>query len=416
VRVRRLLQAAGLVVVLALGLVLAVLAQGGEWLRRVAQARLQAEVLPQVEIGHAVEWSLRPQPGVVLRALSLKDERGGALLEIDEIALSLQWDDLRKRRLRLHSLRLAGTRLVLRRDADGHWNAAAWLRPRAEAPAGATAGGLPELGQLVLDDLRVDVVDARAGLALQLALPALQGGPFGADAEGRLAVRMALALQAPREGALNAELQTAYALDALQGTLTLQDLRTTLEAALHEEAGAAGWQLRDGRLSIERLALSRAGALALAGAVLEMGVEGPALQATLNAALGELEGRADQWRALGELDLVSRGFPAAHLHGTLQLTPQQLEGTLAGQLQDAALSGRWRWAQDAVPPLDLVLDLAHFDADAWQAAMPPSGGGGGLPDWAAWPLNADIRIGRLRMAGVEASDARLRLGEAPAAR
>lgn len=413
-RLRRLLQACALALLLALGLALVVLAQGGEWLRRIAVERLQAELLPELALGREVEWAVWPQPALVLRELSLRDERGEALLKIDQIALTLHWDDLRARRLRLQTLRLAGVRAVLQRDLDGRWNAAGWLRPRAGPAAEVSAAGLPELRELVLEDLRIELVDAPHGLAAQLTVPHLQLGPLAADAGGELNARATVALQAPRQGTLQAELQTAYVVDVPAGRLSLHDWRSTLEGELSEGEGA-GWRLRDGRLAVERLALGTTGELRLAGGALALALDGPALQATLHAALGELEGGAGGWRAAGELDLVSHGFPAARIHSDLRLAAQQLEGSVRGQLQDADLSGRWRWSAEAAPPLEVALSLAYFDADAWQAAAPPSGGGD-LPDWAAWPVSGQLDIGTLVLQGARVHGVRLRLDGAPPAR
>ncbi|THF64716.1 hypothetical protein E6C76_11745 [Pseudothauera nasutitermitis] len=408
-KLRRLVSGALVLALLCALLAALVLARGGEWLRAAAEQRLQALVQPQVRIGEAVRWQLRPGPDVRLRALALRGDDGEPVLRIDEIALTWSWRDVLAGRLEAGTLSVSGVRVSVQRDADGHWNVADWVRGTGPAEGRATSSiMLPALAGVRFEDVRIDLRDESGGLEGALVLSRLELGAVQAAEPLGLSADLQLMLNAPAEVGVQGTLEVALT----PGLRALEALDARLEA----ESGA--WRAAGAHLQVDRMEIGDAGELALSGGELAADIHGPdGMNGHGRLSVERFGQDARGWYGAGSLGLETEMPVQARLSSGFTVGAEESGGTLEGELMGAGLNGNWRHAALEQPPSSLLLSLEHLDLDALSAALPGGGEEGTAPawlDWSAWPVNGELRVGTLRAQGATVRGARVRLGALPA--
>lgn len=422
IRMRRLAVFIALFLVLTVIVIAAAVYFGGEWLRAEFERRVQARVVPAVRVDGPVRVRLRPAPALVVNGIRIGGDGEADMLEIRALALELDPAQLRHGRVALSALTLEGGDIALRRGDEGDWNLAGWLRPDAAAPSNDAA--IP-IGRLVVANTALRVVGARGEPLAELSDLRLTAGPLGPGLSGTFELHA----RATSGAAFPADLRIAssgnYRFDA--GAATVENL------AFSAQGSAAQWRVDRGEAHVAQLRRERDGtvwlgdsrfALELAEGESALAVQG-SLAALETAPVGGTAAPGTGGTAIdatfmgGTVELPHpAGEPApleVSFSGDLRFDPAgpSVGGTVAGSFDDSRFDGRWRFEPDAVPPLGVALSLDRLDLDRYlppPAAQPEPAD---MTTWRNWPVEADLRVGRLTVGGFVSENARLRLAGRP---
>ncbi|MCK0510231.1 AsmA family protein [Aromatoleum buckelii] len=397
---------------------------GGEWLRAEFERRLQNRIVPAVRVDGPVRVRLRPAPTLVVNGIRIGGDGEADMLEIRSLAVELDPAQLLHGRVALSALTLEGGDIALRRGDEGDWNFAGLLRPDPAVPSN---DGAIAIGRVVVANTALRLVGAHGEPLAELSELRLTSGPFGPGMSGTFELNGRVTVDAAFPADLRIASSGNYRFD--EGTAIAENL------AFNVQGIAAQWRIdrgeahvarlrreRDGtvRLGDSRLALELAegeSALAVQGslAALEtVPVGGTAASGTGGTAIGaNFEG--------GTLELPHPAGEPAPLNvsfsGDLRFDPAgpSVRGTVAGSFDDSRFDGRWRFEPEAVPPLGVALSLDRLDLDRYLPPPAAKPAPADLTAWRNWPVEADLRVGRLTVGGFVSENARLRLGGGPVA-
>ena len=427
IRARRVPVFFALFLALAAIVIAAAVRLGGEWLRGEFERRVQARVVPGVHVDGAVRVRLWPAPGLVVNGIRVAGDGEADALEIRALAVELEPAPLLHGRVVLASLTLEGADIVLRRDDEGHWNLAGWLRP--DAAAGGNGAAMP-IGRLMVVNTALRLVGARGELLAELSDLRLTAGPLAPGMAGTFELHA----RATSGAEFPADLQVAssgdYRFD--EGAVTAENL------SFSAQGSAAQWRVDRGEAHVARLQRERDGtlrlgdgrfALDLAAAESALAVQGSlatlemvAVSGTAGrAAAGTVPGGTaiDVSIAGGTVELPHpRGEPAplkVSFSGDLRFDPagSSVRGAVAGSFDDSRFDGRWRFEPDVVPPLGVTLSLDRLNLDRYLPPPDAEPKPADMTAWRNWPVEADLRVGRLTVDGLVSENARLRLAGRP---
>jgi len=397
---------------------------GGEWLRAEFERRLQARIVPAVRVDGPVRTRLWPAPGLVVNGIRVAGDGEADMLEIRCLAVELDPAQLLHGRVALTSLTLDRADIVLRRGDEAGWNLAGWLRPDA---AGGDGAAVP-IGRLVVANTALRVVGARGEPLAELSDLRLTAGPIAPGISGTFELNGRVTAGAAFPADLRIASSGNYRFDA--GAAIVENL------AFSAQGSVAQWRVDRGEAHVARLRRERDGtvrlgdsrfALELAEGERALAVQGSL--ATLEAAVGTA-GRAAAGPVPGgtAIDATFNGGTVELPHpagepaplmvsflGDLRFDPAgpSVRGTVAGSFDDSRFDGRWRFEPDSVPPLGVALSLDRLDLDRYlppPAAQPEPAD---MTAWRNWPVEADLRVGRLTVGGFVSENARLRLTGRP---
>jgi hypothetical protein len=89
------------------------------------------------------------------------------------------------------------------------------------------------------------------------------------------------------------------------------------------------------------------------------------------------------------------------------------KGAVRGGFDRTRFDGTWRADAAAARPLTVELAFDRLDLDRYLPPAPRTGSPVDFGVWRNWPVEADLRIGELRVQDFVSQNARLRLVGAP---
>ena len=287
-------------------------------------------------IGESITLKVWPRLTLRLGGLKLSEHAGpGPFAAVQSADLVVDWLALLRRQVVVERVAARGVSLAWRRDAQGRSNIDDLLKP-ADAAAPAAAGPALgfDIGSASLEDVRVDLDDAQAGVAGVVELAALQVGRFASGHHTPVSLQAQARMVRPQVDAavtgsleLNADLaQQRWAAQKIDLTVKgdlpgAQDLTLKL-------AGTAVAELQSHHYMAENLSIgidARLAGLRLAGS-------------TLSAASLAVQ-PVEQLFRLKDLAVQLKGTQGdAPLAMQLQWPGLQIKGPL---LEGSALSGRF---------------------------------------------------------------------------
>jgi AsmA protein len=221
-----------------------------------------------------VDLSVFPRLAVKVSKVRLSErERSDEFASIDEAALSLQWLPLLRRQFVVDSVSARGVRALVTRDAQGQRNIDDLLRaPNAagSASAGRSAPMAFEVGTVQLDDARLALRDAQAGIAGTVTLDGFRSGRLVSREETPVQFQTTVALDKPQSLRLTFDGKTSLTFDAATGGVMLRDAAVkvggdteTLKELHAVVTGALGWdgkELHAGPIDVAVSSAKAAGA------------------------------------------------------------------------------------------------------------------------------------------------------------
>lgn len=393
---------------------------GGEWLRAEFERRVQARVVPVVRVDGPVRVRLWPAPRLVVNDIRVAGDGEAAMLEIRALALEFDAAQLLHGRVALSSLTLEGLDIVLRRGGEGRWNFAGWLRADT---AGGDGAAVP-IGRLVITNTALRVVGARDEPLAGLSDLRFTAGPLAPGMPGTFELHA----RATAAAAFAADVRIAssgnYRFD--EGAAIVENL------SFSAQGSAAQWRVDRGEVHVTRLRRERDGSVRLGDSrfALELAAGESALAvqgrlATLEtAAVGGTAGgpgdtASDATFNGGTVELPHPGGEPAPLKvsfsGDLRFDPAapSVRGAVAGSFDDSRFDGRWRFEPQGVPPLNVALSLDRLNLDRYLPPSPAEPEPADLTAWRNWPVEAELRVGRLTVGGFVSENARVRLAGDP---
>jgi AsmA protein len=363
-----------------------------------------------------IELSFFPSLGARLGALSLSEHRSPApFASVESARVSLALMPLLRREFVVDRIEVQGLRANLRRFKDGRTNVDDLLRKDAADAGGGTPPTDSGAGAARLDIAGIDVRNAqlsiddqREGRRVELAVATLSSGRIAPGAPGKVKLDAQMKASSP---ALDARLQLdggylldlpaqRYAFDALHarlaGTLDKAPIDLTLDVpqlSIDKDVKAQKIEARLRQVQGERSIDARLTLPAFTGTP-------QAMRTTLSLALDGKQGdRAFQATGDGTLnvDLVKR-------NATLDLK---------GKLDASAFTARVWLARFA--PLSMRFDVAldALDADRYRSAAATGAAGKTAPEapidlsaLKSLEMRGTIKVGTLKVAGLQASDVR----------
>jgi AsmA protein len=221
-----------------------------------------------------IDLSVLPRLAVKVSKLRLS-ERGRAdeFASIDEAALSLQWLPLLRRQFVVDSVSARGVRALITRDAAGQRNIDDLLRAPGQPAGGSTSARAPmrfEVGAVQLDDARLALRDAPAGVSGTITLDGFKSGRLVSGEETPVQFQTTLALDKPQALRLTFDGKTSLTFDAASGGVMLRGATVkiggdtdTLKELHAVVTGALGWdgkELHAGPIDIALSGAKAAGA------------------------------------------------------------------------------------------------------------------------------------------------------------
>jgi AsmA protein len=215
-----------------------------EWMHKERQRTLA--------IDGPIDLSVFPRLAVKMSKVRLSERvRADEFASIDEAALSLQWLPLLRRQFVVDSVSARGVRAVVTRDAQGQRNIDDLLNSPGQGGSASAGGGAPmrfEVGAVQLEDARLALRDAQAGLSGTVTLDSFKSGRLRSGEQTPVQFQTTLALEKPQSLRLTFDGKTVLTFDAASGGVMLRDAAvkvggdTEIVKELHAVAtGALGW-------------------------------------------------------------------------------------------------------------------------------------------------------------------------------
>jgi AsmA protein len=235
---------------------------------------MQKERQRTLAIDGPIDLSVFPRLAVKVSKVRLSERaRADEFASIDEAALSLQWLPLLRRQFVVDSVSARGVRAVITRDAQGQRNIDDLLNPPGQGGSPSAGGGAPmrfEVGAVQLEDARLALRDAQAGLSGTVTLDGFKSGRLVSGEETPVQFQTTLALDKPQALRLTFDGKTALTFDAATGGVMLRDAAvkvggdTEVVKELHAVVtGALGWdgmELHAGPIDVALSSAKTAGA------------------------------------------------------------------------------------------------------------------------------------------------------------
>jgi AsmA protein len=230
---------------------------------------MQKERQRTLAIDGPIDLSVFPRLAVKVSKVRLSERaRADEFASVDEAALSLRWWPLLRGEFVVDSVSARGVRALVTRDAQGQRNIDDLLSTPAKANGTASGGGAPmrfEVGSVQLDDARLALRDAQAGITGTATLDSFKSGRLVSGEETPVQFQTTLALDKPQSLRLTFDGKTALTFDAATGGLMLRDAAVNVGGdtdALKEVhavvTGALGWDGKEVRAGPIDVALSSA--------------------------------------------------------------------------------------------------------------------------------------------------------------
>ena len=199
-----------------------------------------------------IDLSVFPRLAVKVSKVRLSERvRSDEFASIDEAALSLQWLPLLRRQFVVDSVSARGVRAVVTRDAQGQRNIDDLLNSPGQGGSASAGGGAPmrfEVGAVQLEDARLALRDAQAGLSGTVTLDSFKSGRLRSGEQTPVQFQTTLALDKPQSLRLTFDGKTVLTFDAASGGVMLRDAAvkvggdTEMMKELHAVVtGALGW-------------------------------------------------------------------------------------------------------------------------------------------------------------------------------
>jgi AsmA protein len=199
-----------------------------------------------------IDLSVFPRLAVKVSKVRLSERvRADEFASIDEAALSLQWLPLLRRQFVVDSVSARGVRAVVTRDAQGQRNIDDLLNSPGQGGSVSAGGGAPmrfEVGAVQLEDARLALRDAQAGLSGTVTLDGFKSGRLRSGEQTPVQFQTTLALDKPQSLRLTFDGKTVLTFDAASGGVMLRDAAvkvggdTEMMKELHAVVtGALGW-------------------------------------------------------------------------------------------------------------------------------------------------------------------------------
>jgi AsmA protein len=199
-----------------------------------------------------IDLSVFPRLAVKVSKVRLSERvRADEFASIDEAALSLQWLPLLRRQFVVDSVSARGVRAVVTRDAQGQRNIDDLLNSPGQGGSASAGDGAPmrfEVGAVQLEDARLALRDAQAGLSGTVTLDSFKSGRLRSGEQTPVQFQTTLALDKPQSLRLTFDGKTVLTFDAASGGVMLRDAAvkvggdTEMMKELHAVVtGALGW-------------------------------------------------------------------------------------------------------------------------------------------------------------------------------
>jgi AsmA protein len=363
---------AGATVLAVLAAVLLAVALAPALIKAGLAATVLAKTGRKLDIEGTPTLGLWPRLTIGLGRTSLSERNAGEdFARIDSAHLSLAPLPLLGGRIVVDAVEVSGLEAVVVRRADGSLNIDDLL---------VSHGGGPlqiDIAAVKLEDAHLTWRDEKQGTATVLSGINLAAGPIRADTGNN-----------------------SYGMGAASLALRLADASAALDLAGVEAVG--------GRLKVSRLGLNLDGKFG--DAAVKGRLESP-LEADFKAGTAQLPG------ITGKLALTHPRLPMKSMElpvtasASLDLAKPAAALTLATEFDGSKLSGRLAVERFSPLAVEVDLDMDRLDLDRYQA---PGQGKAGAPDFSPPPgldLRGSVKVGSLRMGGMQATNVRLQIGD-----
>jgi AsmA protein len=304
-----------------------------------------------------IDLSVFPRLAVKVSKVRLSERvRADEFASIDEAALSLQWLPLLRRQFVVDSVSARGVRAVVTRDAQGQRNIDDLLNSPGQGGSASAGDGAPmrfEVGAVQLEDARLALRDAQAGLSGTVTLDSFKSGRLRSGEQTPVQFQTTLALDKPQSLRLTFDGKTVLTFDAATGGVMLRDAAvkvggdTEMMKELHAVVtGALGWDGKelhagpiDVALSSAKTAGTTLGASTLNAQRLAYSTVAQHLELdTLRVALSgkQADGAFDATLDWPQLSIVGEQLKGSGFSGRVKLDGKP---SLVGRFESGAPSG-----------------------------------------------------------------------------
>jgi AsmA protein len=225
---------------------------------------MQKERQRTLAIDGPIDLSVFPRLAVKVSKVRLSERaRPDEFASVDEAALSLRWLPLLRSEFVVDSVSARGVRALVTRDAQGQRNIDDLVNAPAKGGSASDSDGAPvrfEVGSVQLDDARLALRDAQAGITGTATLDTFKSGRLVSGEETPVQFQTTLTLDKPQSLRLTFDGKTALTFDAATGGVMLRDAAVKVGGdteALKElhavVSGALGWdgkQLHAGPIDV----------------------------------------------------------------------------------------------------------------------------------------------------------------------
>jgi len=459
--------------VLVLALALAALMVMPDWLDRWVARQLSASITGELAFDLSTR-SLVGTPAIEAADLRWRPPAGQpGRIDVQRAVIRTTWaadaDDRREL-----DIALVGGDIELYQGADGQWivpepvQEAGGAESSSGSPLVLQALTLSDLRLRLVPytgaPIELGVSEARIlardpGWAIELQGTGRRGG---LSAEGRLGTVLtvegaALALAETRfdgrlsQGAMHIALPDVsvgslrlageqFALESMRARLSMAEVAglgpLDAQLALRSLTGTpSAWSGRLDRVALSlagtRPAHAALGATGLSGDAGALHIEPVALELGASLPAGTIDVHTDGGALDLVLDTLSLGVDALRfsarlpdpartdarvevvgsLTGTVDPLEPQARLVIEARAESSRLEGALNYAAHATPPMRLEAVVDRLDLDRWTPTASAPGSGLPLDVWRDWPVQLDLRVGRLTWQGVVVEGAQVRLGE-----